>query len=144
MFCAPTVVLLATVESNSRIDAPEIVSVPASPPCRRHRPLEVERAGRNEILPLFVTFGVMMLVPVPPVFSMRPASEMDDEVERPCLIPLSSRMFQVPVEAMISLAMSPAASPTVAEPPLSVSAPKSSKIVVPPMVRPEAWSFPWR
>ena len=67
---------------------------------------------------------------------------MDDDVERPRLIPLLSRMFQTPVEAIVSSAAFPAASPTVAEPPLSESAPPSLNVVVPPIVSPEMLVVP--
>jgi hypothetical protein len=61
---------------------------------------------------------------------------MADAVDLPREIPLLSRMSQVPAAAIVSLATSPAASPSVAEPPLAVSVPPSLNVVVPPMVSP--------
>ena len=46
----------------------------------------------TSIVPLLVTLGTIVLTPVPPVFSIRPAFKMFDAVELPRLIPLSSAM----------------------------------------------------
>jgi hypothetical protein len=69
----------------------------------------------------------MALVPLPSVFSNRPELEMSDDGELPSPIPLSSRMSQLPVEAITSCAMSPAGSP---------------RVVVPPLTSPATTSFP--
>ena len=75
-----------TVEPNSRVEWPKTVSVPApvTAPSRSSVPLV------TTIAPVFSILGVIALVPVPPVFSNRPAFEMYDAAELPRPIPLSS------------------------------------------------------
>ena len=138
MFCAPTVPLLDTAASNSRVAPAEIAAVPVPDTAALKSNVPEETA----ISPLFVTFGAMRLVPVPPVFLSIPELVSDDDAELPRLIALSSRMFQVPAEPMMALATLPDASPTVAEPPLSESEPLTSKTVVPATVRPESVLVP--
>ena len=101
-----------TVEANSRVEAPEIVSVPfpLTAPSRSSVPDE------TRTLPLLSSCGAMALVPLPSVFSNRPELEMSDDGELPSPIPLSPRMSQLPVEAIMSCARSPAWSPSVAGP----------------------------
>ena len=67
---------------------------------------------------------------------------IDDEAEAPSAIPLSSAMSQIPVDALMSLAAAPLASPTVTAPPLCVSVFRLRNVVVPPIVRPETAAAP--
>ena len=99
-------------------------------------PLSSSVPEETSAVPSLVAFGVMTLVPVPPVFSKRPWLVIADDFDLPSAMPLLSRMSQVPVEAIVSLATSPDASPSVVEPPLSVSVPPSLNVVVPPIVSP--------
>ena len=60
--------------------------VPDIPPVKSSVP-EV-----TSIVPLLVTLGTIVLTPVPPVFSNRPAFSIYEAVELPRSIPLSSAM----------------------------------------------------
>ena len=72
------------------------------------------------ILPVLTMAGAIVLVPVPPVFSKRPALAMNEAASAPTAMPLLSAMSQVAAAALKSSALSVAtASPTVIEPPFS-------------------------
>ena len=88
IFWEPTVVLVETAASNSKVEAPEIVSVPVPVTAL----MKSSVADVTSIVPVLVTAGAIALVAVPPVFSNRPALAIWDAVEAPSPIPLSSRM----------------------------------------------------
>jgi hypothetical protein len=94
--------------------APEIVSFPVP----EIAALKSSVPDLTSSVPVLVTAGAIVLVPVPPVFSKRPALSTYDAVELPRPIPPAPAMSYVPVAALSRNALSPLESPIVTVPPL--------------------------